>query len=273
MHRSAGSRSAPIVTPPKSKLCQRSYGLFESAWGRASALIRSHERVDECAEICQALDPKPRLCNKLIGRSCIRLGHPGRQERERRIRLADDKVIDAGGTHQANRHDRLPATRVKRIKNPNLKRRTPGNMTLLRAASARAGSPLRSGRRPAGRISPSPPIVCPACSRPWRWRAPTGTMPELCARSSASICSSSTTGGRAHFRSRLSALVRFNAGRPPREWSPTGVGMKGIRERETFPRRRPSSHRPAAGRARCSRRWLSRLPVRSPFPRSRAVQS
>jgi hypothetical protein len=51
--------------------------------------------------------------------------------------LADDKVIGAGMTRGADNGDHLAAAGVERIRDPNLKRRTPGSMTLVRRASAR----------------------------------------------------------------------------------------------------------------------------------------
>ena len=51
--------------------------------------------------------------------------------------MANDEVIDAGVTPGTNDGDHLAAARVERIRDPNLKRRTPGSMTLVRQAPAR----------------------------------------------------------------------------------------------------------------------------------------
>src|SRR5207248_3647435 len=65
------------------------------------------------------------------------LGHPRRQQRQREIRLPDNEVRYAGVTPRTDYRDGFTAARVKRIEDPNLNRRTPGSMTLLRPASAR----------------------------------------------------------------------------------------------------------------------------------------
>ena len=64
-------------------------------------------------------------------------------------------MIDS--SEPASKHDRnqLAAARMKRIANPRLERRPPGIVVLPRPASAKAGSPARSARRPAGKTSPS----------------------------------------------------------------------------------------------------------------------
>jgi hypothetical protein len=59
--------------------------------------------------------------------------HPRRQQRQRAIGLPDDEVLGAGVTLHAQDRNALAAARVKRIEDPNLDRRTPGSMTLLRA--------------------------------------------------------------------------------------------------------------------------------------------
>jgi hypothetical protein len=87
---------------------------------------------DQCAQISQLLDRKPRPCNKLVGTYRSRLGHPRRQQRQRAIGLPDDEMVGASVTLRVDDHDRLAAARVKRIENPNLNRQTPGSMTPLR---------------------------------------------------------------------------------------------------------------------------------------------
>jgi hypothetical protein len=50
--------------------------------------------------------------------------------------LPDDEMLDAGVALYADGRDNFTAARVKRIDDPNLNRRTPGSMTLLRPAPA-----------------------------------------------------------------------------------------------------------------------------------------
>jgi hypothetical protein len=50
--------------------------------------------------------------------------------------LADDEVIGADMTLGADNGDHLAAARVERIRDPNLKCRTPGSMTLVRRCPA-----------------------------------------------------------------------------------------------------------------------------------------
>jgi hypothetical protein len=66
-----------------------------------------------------------------VGGGCG-LGHPDRQERQGPVGLADDEVIGADMTLGANNGDPLAAAGVERIRDPNLNRRTPGSMTLVR---------------------------------------------------------------------------------------------------------------------------------------------
>jgi hypothetical protein len=56
-----------------------------------------------------------------------------------------------------SRH-KLTASRMKRIMDPYFERRTPGIVTLVRPASARVGSGVRSATRPAETIDPSSTI-------------------------------------------------------------------------------------------------------------------
>ena len=66
------------------------------------------------------------------------LGHPDRQKRQGPVGLADDEVIGADMTLGADNGDHLAAAGVERIRDPNLKRRTPGSMTLVRREPAKA---------------------------------------------------------------------------------------------------------------------------------------
>jgi hypothetical protein len=71
-----------------------------------------------------------------VGGGCG-LGHPDRQKRQGPVGLADDEVIGADMTLGADNGDHLAAAGVERIRDPNLKRRTPGSMTLVRQGGAR----------------------------------------------------------------------------------------------------------------------------------------
>jgi hypothetical protein len=75
------------------------------------------------------------MCNKPRSAS-TGVGHPPRNQRQRPIRLPDDEMLDAGVALYADGRDNFTAARVKRIDDPNLNRRTPGSMTLLRPAPA-----------------------------------------------------------------------------------------------------------------------------------------
>jgi hypothetical protein len=66
------------------------------------------------------------------------VGHPRRQQRQRAIGLPDDEVSGAGVALYANDRNNFAIARVKRIEDPNFECRTPGSMTLLRPAPARA---------------------------------------------------------------------------------------------------------------------------------------
>ena len=124
------------------------------------------------------------------------LGHPDRQKHQGPVGLADDKVIGADMTLGADNGDYLAAARVERIRDPNLKCRTPGSMTLVRRARARrCGRGDRRGGwlvRPIGSrrkaVDPEKPTSSTARAprtRPMRPRWPTdggprdGLRPEL----------------------------------------------------------------------------------------------
>jgi hypothetical protein len=82
-----------------------------------------------------------------VGGGCG-LGHPDRQKRQGPVGLADDEVIGADMTLEADNGDHLAAAGVERIRDPNLKCRTPGSMTLVRREPARATLLWRSALRP-----------------------------------------------------------------------------------------------------------------------------
>ena len=89
-----------------------------------------------------------------FARRPIRLGHPGRQQRQAAIGLPDNEVIGACMPPDADHRDEITRARVKPVRDPDFKRRTPGSMTLVCPASARAWlaiaiarSCIRSGSR------------------------------------------------------------------------------------------------------------------------------
>jgi hypothetical protein len=71
------------------------------------------------------------LGNKRLSRS-TRLGHPRRQQSQSLIGLPDDKMLGAGMALRTDHLDCLAAARMESIEDPNLKRRTPGSMKLVR---------------------------------------------------------------------------------------------------------------------------------------------
>ena len=106
-------------------------------------LRRGDSRPDEARSAstrartsAKRFDREPWRGDKLVGGG-RGLGHPDRQKRQGPVGLADDEVIGAGMTLGADNGDDLAAARVERIRDPNLKRRTPGSMTLVRRAWAR----------------------------------------------------------------------------------------------------------------------------------------
>jgi hypothetical protein len=70
----------------------------------------------------------------------------------------------------------LPGQWMERIEDAHLDCRTPGIVTLVRPASAKAGSPARSATRLAGMGEASSTIGRRACSRHWRSPAATAAM-------------------------------------------------------------------------------------------------
>jgi hypothetical protein len=94
----------------------------------------SHGDVEQGVQLSQALDRQPWMHDKCWNAAfCFR--HPRRQQRQRAIGLPDDEMLGTGMAFGADHGNRLTAPRVKRIDDPNLNRRTPGSMTLLRAGS------------------------------------------------------------------------------------------------------------------------------------------
>src|SRR5205814_1375790 len=152
-----------------------------------------HERVDQCAQIRQAFDRKPWLDdNRPCASTC--LGHPRRQQRQREIRLPDNEVRYAGVTPRTDYRDGFTAARVKRIEDPNLNRRTPGSMTLLRPAWANLGLLVPSVTRLAATTALFSISGFPSSSPNSRSPAVTAAMPASCAVSLASSSLSSTIG-------------------------------------------------------------------------------
>ena len=91
-----------------------------------------------------------------FARRPIRLGHPGRQQRQGAIGLPDNEVIGACMPPDADHRDEITRARVKPVRDPDFKRRTPGSMTLVRPAPARriSPSPSRARRIRAGSRAP-----------------------------------------------------------------------------------------------------------------------
>jgi len=78
--------------------------------------------------------------------------------------LADDEMIGAGVTLGADHGDDLAAAGVERIRDPNLNRRTPGSMTLVRPTVA-STSPQSSRSR--GRASAAARAAASSTSSTW----------------------------------------------------------------------------------------------------------
>ena len=117
-----------------------------------------------------------------------------RLQRQREIRLPDNEVRYAGVTPRTDYRDGFTAAPVKRIEDPNLNRRTPGSMTLLRPAWANLGLLVPSVTRLAATTARSSISGFPSCSPNSRSPAVTAAMPASCAVSPASSSSSSTIG-------------------------------------------------------------------------------
>jgi hypothetical protein len=80
------------------------------------------------------------MCDKRLRVSAC-FGHPRGQQRQRAIGLPDNEVVGAGVALHADNGDNFVAARMKPVADSNLSRQTPGSMTLLRLAQARAISP------------------------------------------------------------------------------------------------------------------------------------
>lgn len=61
----------------------------------------------------------------------IRLRHPGRQQRQRVVRLANDEMVSACVALASNNRNQFAATGMKPIADQNFKCRTPGIMPLV----------------------------------------------------------------------------------------------------------------------------------------------
>src|SRR5271156_4231707 len=77
----------------------------------------------------------------------------------------------------------LSGSWMERIEDSHVERRTPGIVTLVRPAPARAGSPARSATRHAVTIDRCSTIACHACSTHLRWHAAMDAM-YACSRAS-----------------------------------------------------------------------------------------
>src|SRR4051794_32230868 len=126
------------------------------------------EQIDEGAHLGEAHERKLWTVDQPAGRG-RGLGHPDRQERQGLVGLANDEVIGAGVTLGADHGNDLAAAGVERIRDPNLNRRTPGSMTLVRPARASRIWPWRWGwrrsRRGGASTSPRWPTSLPRWPR------------------------------------------------------------------------------------------------------------
>src|SRR5271156_202974 len=99
----------------------------------------------------------------------IRLGHPGRQQRQGAIGLPHNEVIGACMPPDADHRDKITHTRMKPIRDPDFKRRTPGSMTLVRPEPVRRiwPSPSREAASDQDRAgASSPPSISSISLRP-----------------------------------------------------------------------------------------------------------
>jgi hypothetical protein len=97
-------------------------------------------------EFGQTVQRKARMGDELV-RRWVWLDHPGRKQSQGPIRLMDDEMITSRMPLGADNTDEIAASRMIRIGDLRLKSQTPGSMTLVRPARAKAIS-----------------------RQPWRWR-------------------------------------------------------------------------------------------------------
>ena len=127
-----------------------------------------------------------------FARRPIRLGHPRRQQRQGVIGLPDNEVIGARMPPDADHRNEITRARVKPIRDPDFKRRTPGSMTLVRPAPAKRILPLPSpetASAPDRAGASSRPSISSTSSRPKAAPAARDGSPII---SRASTSSSST---------------------------------------------------------------------------------
>jgi len=105
---------------------------------------RGEKRIDSDAQLDQPFDGQPRAYAE--GRRASRLlAHPGWDQSERAVRLNHNQMILTGEPLAVLDLHQFSGPRMKRIEDSHLERRTPGIVTLSRAAPARRIWPSRSG--------------------------------------------------------------------------------------------------------------------------------
>ncbi len=154
------------------------------------------------------------MCNKRLSAS-TRVGHPRRQQRQRAVGLPDDEVSGAGVALYANDGNDFAAAWMKRIEDPNLYRRKPGSMTLLRPASAKAGWPVRSATRPCMGL----PMSRCSCGPPDTILWTEGSLPLGAITRAATLYSVGPVRGPDH-----EAVIRFE-GEAPSWWAHSADGV------------------------------------------------
>ena len=183
-----------------------------------------------------------------------RFRHPRRQQRQGPIRLSDDEVLGARVTLRTDDHDRLAAARMKRIEDPNLGRRTPGSMTLLRPASAR---PTWRWRSAAPRSSPA--TRCCSSRRPtWSPRSPGRTARAGSRTSSPQLRQAAAADRR---RARLPAV------RARRRAPVLPAGLAALRARQPADHEQPGDRRVGHGVRRPGGGDRDPRPAAAPQPR------
>ena len=88
-------------------------------------------------------------------------------------------MLGTGMALGADRRDDRAAPWVKRIDDPDLNRRTPGSMTLLRPASAKVGLPVPSATRPAATTARCSISASPSSSPISPWPAATAAIARI----------------------------------------------------------------------------------------------
>ena len=149
-------------------------------------------RADKITQVAQSAEGKARDVHHRKRRGA-RFRHPRGQQDSATVRAVHYKMDHARMNKTPNRHDPPSGERMMRIFNDDIDEVFLGSMSLVRPASAKAGWPAPSARKPAATIAPSSIIAGRSSARTWR-------SPEaMCAIRASSnplvapICSFSTT--------------------------------------------------------------------------------